>query len=331
MKRASKFSVSQHWKLLLIDMGIEVASVLAYAKLPADLFSRELASLTPAEYFNFWNGLELAAEGKDIPLLLAKHISAEAFDPPIFASICSPNLNSALHRLSHYKPLIGPMVLDINEGKKATRMEITCYGYKEKIPKSLGLTELVFFTQLSRIATRKEIKPVKIELLEMPENKNAYEDYFGCKLTQSKTLAISFSHEDANRPFLTSNLAMWDFFEDKLNQSLAELDKSASTVDRVRAVLIEMLPSGDSSIDTVTQRLAMSKRTLQRKLTAEAETFKTVLQSVRSELADHYLENSTLPLTEIAFLLGFQESNSFIRAYSSWKGISPGSFRDQLH
>lgn len=331
MKRASKFVVSPGWKLLLMDMGLEVASVLAYAQLPADLFNREQATLSPAEYFRLWRGAELSAEGIEIPLLIAQHISVETFDPPIFASICSQNLNAALHRLSHYKPLIGPMVLDIDKGEHATHLQIRCYEHKEAIPKSLGLVELVYLTQLARIATRKPITPLSIQLTQLPNNLAPYEKYFGCRLSLGNTVAMSFSAEDANRPFLTYNVAMWKFFEDKLNQKLAKLDISATITDKVRAVLIEMLPTGDSSIDTVTQRLAMSKRTLQRKLTAEAETFQTVLQSVRSDLADHYLKKSNMPLAEIAFLLGFQESNSFIRAYSAWKGVSPGIFREQLH
>jgi len=331
MKRARNFNVSPNWELLLKDLGIDIPLVLSHAGLPADIFGREQATLTPTQYFSLWYGVEKAAEGLDVPLLLAKHISVEAFDPPIFACLCSENLNAALRRLSHYKPLVGPMDLSIEENQKATRLEINCYGAEGNIPKSLGLTELVFFTQLSRIATRTGVKPIKIELPELPEAKARYEEFFGCKMTKSSSMAISFSYEDATRPFLTSNQPMWEFFESKLNQKLAQLDQSASTVDRVRAILIEMLPSGDSSIETVTQRLAMSKRTLQRKLSAEAETFQTVLQDVRSELADHYLGKSDIPLTEIAFLLGFQESNSFIRAYSSWKGISPGSYREHAH
>ena len=329
MKRARNFNVSPSWKLLLNDLGIDIPLVLFHAGLPADMFNRENATLSPTQYFNLWHGVEKAAEGLDFPLLLAKHISVEAFDPPIFACLCSENLNAALRRLSHYKPLVGPMDLSIKESQRTTRLEISCYGTEGNIPKSLGLSELVFFTQLARIATRKEVRPIKVELPELPEKKESYEAFFGSKMTESETIAISFSYEDASRPFLTSNQPMWEFFESKLNQKLAELDRSASTVDRVRAVLIEMLPSGDSSIETVTQRLAMSKRTLQRKLSAEAETFQTVLQGVRSDLADHYLGKSDIPLTEIAFLLGFQESNSFIRAYSSWKGISPGSYRER--
>ena len=89
---------------------------------------------------------------------------------------------------------------------------------------------------------------------------------------------------------------MWDFFESKLNQNLANLEANATTVERVRAVLLEAIPSGDCSIERVASDLAMSKRTLQRKLTAEADSFQSILQNVRSELADHYLEKSKLSL-----------------------------------
>lgn len=94
---------------------------------------------------------------------------------------------------------------------------------------------------------------------------------------------------------------------------------------------MEALPSGQSSIEDVAAKLAMSKRTLQRKLNNDKENFQTLLQEVRVDLADHYLERSEVSLGEISFLLGFQESNSFIRAYSAWKGVSPGYYREQCH
>ncbi|WP_394147063.1 AraC family transcriptional regulator ligand-binding domain-containing protein [Shewanella atlantica] len=331
MKRASKFVISPTWKLLLCDMQIDVNLVLAHAKLPADLFNRESAILSPMEYFELWHGIEQAAGDRQIPLLLAQHMTVESFDAPIFASICSPNLNTALTRLSQYKPLIGPMVLNVKQDEKETKLTIKCYGYQGQLPCSLSLTEMVFFTQLSRLATRELIQPMEIELTELPENLTEYEAYFGCKLKLGEHLAISFRSEDARKPFVTKNAAMWEFFEAKLNQKLADLDSTANTVDRVRAVLLETLPSGESAIEHVAEKLAVSKRTLQRKLTAEAETYQSVLQAVRADLADHYLEKSNMSLGEISFLLGFSESNSFIRAYSSWKGISPGTYRERCH
>ena len=329
MKRAKKFAVSHSWKLLFNDMQIDIASVLRSAKLPADLFELANSALSPAEYFQFWSATEQVAGEQEIALLLAQHLSVEAFDPPIFACISSPDLNTALKRISRYKPLIGPMVLDVDVTSIDTRLCIRCYGYEKHMPRSLGMSELVFFTQLSRIATRHNIKPLAIELPDLPNKLALYSDYFGCSIEQGNDVSIRFSAEDAERPFLTSNAPMWGFFESQLNQKLADLDSTATTVERVRAVLLEALPSGYGSIGSVADTLAISRRTLQRKLTSEADSFQSVLQSVRAELADHYLESSKLSLGEIAFLIGFRESNSFIRAYSTWKGMSPGHYREQ--
>ena len=188
-----------------------------------------------------------------------------------------------------------------------------------------------FFTQLSRLATQKAIKPLEVHLPELPKNVTPYEEYFGCCLTQGVDVKLVFSAKDAVHPFLTTNAAMWDFFENDLKQKLSDLNPEAKTSDRLKSALLEALPSNDYSIESMAKRLSMSTRSLQRKLTEEKLNFKTVLQLVREELADHYLEKSEIPLTEISFLLGYNEPNSFIRAYSGWKGVSPGHHRDQFH
>lgn len=331
MKRQSKFAIPPSWKLMLTDMGIEPQAALTYAQLPADLFNGQDTWLTPVQYFQLWRGIEQAGNGREVPLLLAENFRAETFDAPIFASLCSPNFNVAAQRLSHYKPLIGPMILTVEVEDKLTRLTIECFGNDAPLPRSLAAAELVFFTQLIRLATREQVIPTHIQLAEMPENLAAYQRYFGCDLSLGIQTQISFSATDANRPFLTANDSMWEFFEDHLSKRLAELDSQANTSDRVRAVLLEALPSGEASIESVASRLAMSKRTLQRKLTEEAQSFQSLLVSVRGGLADHYLERSHLSLGEISFLLGFQESTSFIRAYRTWKGISPGQYRQQLN
>ena len=219
------------------------------------------------------------------------------------------------------------MKLQVEITSKQTCVQIEYYGANQNLPGILGVTEFVFFTQLARMATRHKIEPKRIYVPELPRQLDALEEYFGCPLIQSKNLSMSFDAVDARMPFLTANMAMWNFFEGNLKQRLKDLDASASTVERVKALLLETLPAGESSVEFIADRLAMSKRTLQRKLTAEAETYQSVLHSVRSELADHYLNNSNLSLGEISFMLGFQEPNSFIRAYSHWHGVSPGRMR----
>ncbi len=329
MKLSTKFSVTSKLKLLLLDMGLEPVDSLTHAKLPTDLFNRNNSTLSADEYFRLWQGIDLAAGDKEVALLLAQYVTAEAFDTPIFASLCCQNLNAAVKRLSDYKPLIGPMTLLVKQGTSITTLQLSCAIANITMPKVLCLSEAVFFTQLARIGTREKICPTSVTLPELPKNILPYQKYFGCKIRQGHSLIITFSAADASKTFLTSSGSMWDFFEDKLNKKLAEMNSNSSTAERVRATLIEALPSGDVSIDIVAKKLAISKRTLQRKLTDEAETFQSILSTIRGELAQHYLAQPEISLGEISYLLGFKEPNSFIRAFTDWNGISPSLYRSQ--
>lgn len=120
---------------------------------------------------------------------------------------------------------------------------------------------------------------------------------------------------------------MWLFFEPGLRRRLSDLDKSSSVRQRVKSALLEMLPSGLSAIEDTASRLAMSKRTLQRHLSEESVSYQEVLTETRQELAQHYLARSTISPNEIAYLLGFQDGNSFIRAFKCWTGMTSGSYR----
>lgn len=328
MKRANKFTIPPNWKVLFNDLGIKLQDALAHAQLPTGLFSKSKVQLTPREYFQFWHGLEAAANNSDIPLELSKAMSLESFDVPILAAVCSPNLNAAVLRLQEYKPLIGPMSLDLEITPHHTQIEISCYGYDGELPKTLNLAELVFLTQLARMATRQHITPIDVTLPKLPNSLLKYEQYFGCSIVEGKKPRIRFRSKDANSPFLTDNHAMFSMFENELQNKLDAVLQEASTADKVSGILMNLLPRGESSIESVASQMAMSKRTLQRKLSAEDINYQALLQQVRTQLADHYLTKTTLPLTEISFLLGFQESNSFIRAYSSWTGTPPGHVRE---
>ena len=325
----NKFVIPPNWKVLFNDLGIDLQEALGYAELPLSLLRQASMLLSAAEYFQLWRGIESAAEanGIDIALKFAQVMSFESFDVPIFAAICSPNLNAAVKRLKEYKPLIGPMILDIQQTFQYTEISISCYGYEGNLPSALNLVELVFFTQLTRLATRKHIRPVEIVLPELPFDLQAYQTYFGCSIRQGDKTSIIFSAEDTQTPFLTDNQMMLSVFESDLKQKLTSIKASNTTADSVSEVLLKLLPQGESSIKTVASHMAMSKRTLQRKLSVDGMSYQAVLQQIRQQLAEHYLHSTEIPLIEISFLLGFQESNSFIRAYSAWTGVSPGQAR----
>ena len=329
MKYTDRFAVSKTWKVMMRDMGINPAQVLRFAGLPADLFTRPEASLSPEEYFRLWDGLEKAAGERELPLMIGAALSAEAFDPSIFAILCSPDLNTALQRLSQFKQLLGPLLLTVDIGQDRTLATLEWHGHVERMPHSMGLSELVIFTELVRLAMREPVMPVAVCLPQMPRKLAPYRAYFGDVMTHDVAYRIAFSASDATRPFLTEDAAMWGFFESGLKRRLSDLEADAGNAQRVRGVLLEMLPSGQSSIDAAARRLYMSKRSLQRCLSAENTSYQQVLDDTRHDLARHYLLNSSACPGEIALLLGFRDANSFHRAFKNWTGLTPGAYRSR--
>ncbi len=330
MKDSNRFLVHPCWKIIITDLEINISNLLKHAGLPADLLVRENMSLSTPDFFHFWRSLENIAGDRDIALPVGKSILTGAFDPSIFACLCSPNLNIALQRLNQYKRLTCPMTLDIDIDTTETRVIVGCLDYTDHVPNSFNATELVFLTELARVATRHHIVPKLVKLKQIPKNPELYKDYFGIAPKQGKSVEIYFSTEDATRPFLTKNTKMWEQFESSLQKRLSDLDNHASATQRTKSVLLELLPSGQGNMKLTAKRLAVSTRTLQRHLHNEGTSFKKVLKDTRLELALHYLKNSKMSATQISFLLGFEDTNSFNRAFNTWTGVRPRQFRKNL-
>ena len=80
-------------------------------------------------------------------------------------------------------------------------------------------------------------------------------------------------------------------------------------------------------VPAIARELAISDRTLQRRLAEEGTRFQDVLAEARRELAHEYLANHQLEMGDVAFLLGFDDQNSFFRAFRQWEGETPARWR----
>lgn len=313
-------------KPLLHDLRVSPARVLRRAGLPGDLFARGPVALIPEDYFRFWQAVDDEAGDPALVVRLAQSISAEMFSPPLFAALCSPDLATATQRIGTYKPLIGPMRLTVEQDAD----ELTIGNHWPaglRPPPLLAIAELVFWVALARIATRHQVRPIRIGLPLPPADPEGVAAYLGIRVRRSDTHDITFATADARRPFLTENEQMWQFFVPDLRRRLSDLESAASSAERVRAALRETLPAGDPSMTAVTRHLAVSSRTLQRQLREEGTTYQEVLARTREDLARHYLSRSGMRTAEIAFLLGYGDSNSFYRAFRAWTGTTPEAVR----
>lgn len=323
-----KYPIEANWQVHFRDMGISSQDVLRYAGLPLDLLSRKSLMVTAEEYFKLWDGIAaVLRDNPTFPLDLATSRTPESFSPPLFAAFCSQNLNVAAQRITHYKPLVCPLNLSVETTNDQTTIRIGASPEYDDLSPSVVVMELTWWVHMARLATREQLVPLRVNLnVDIPE-KRAYEDYFRTRIIKSDFNGITFSAQDAARPFLTANDAMWSFFEPQLNQRMQDLTQNATYSERVRACLMEILASGQYNVDDVASRLAVSRRTLQRHLSNEGTTFQEILDGLRERLARHYLSKSDYSSAQVAFLLGYEDPNSFSRAFRLWTGETPEGMR----
>jgi AraC-like DNA-binding protein len=95
----------------------------------------------------------------------------------------------------------------------------------------------------------------------------------------------------------------------------------------VENAIVPLLPHAEARIDEVARRLGLSQRTLARRLSEEGLTFSALLARLRHELADRYLADGDTSISQIAWLLGYQEDSAFSKAYKRWTGKAPRAVR----
>lgn len=234
-----------------------------------------------------------------------------------------------MKRLSKYKKLIGPLILLVNETKHNVELELSMEDSKYELPEFLVATEMIFLLNLLRTATKTHIVPKEVMTVYQLDD-IGYEDFFGIKPKLGPKNKLTISKTDALIPFISENDAMWGYFEPELKRRLSEFEIDDTCAARVRSALIELLPSGESDIDSVARKLGYSKRTLQRNLKEENTTFQKQLNHTRELLAKHYLKNSSITTDDIAYLLGYQDLNAFIRAFHIWTGSTITEYKKNL-
>jgi AraC-like DNA-binding protein len=138
---------------------------------------------------------------------------------------------------------------------------------------------------------------------------------------------VSFDRSLLDVPMKSADPKLNAVLRRHAEQLIAELPEPEYLTGKVRQLLLNLLPAGNTNADYVATRLGMSRRTLTRHLEREGVTFKDLLEQARRELAYQYLSSHSTDIQQIAFMLGYSETAAFSRAFRRWSGQSPLEYR----
>jgi AraC-like DNA-binding protein len=119
------------------------------------------------------------------------------------------------------------------------------------------------------------------------------------------------------------------FLEGQASEILARLPARTGLALEVQRALTARVGGGDTQIGAIARQLAISARTLQRRLAAEGVSYQELRDDARKEAAERYMRESTLAICEVAYLLGYSEPAPFHRAFKRWYGMTPEVFRQK--
>ena len=317
--------------LALLDrlaQTVDVDLVLRRARLPRSRFRVPRPQGTTAEFFALWRAVEQSGADENLGLRLGVEVLSNYEDVAVLAALHSATLGEGLEKFARYKRLACPekVWIDVEDGEARLRFE---WLLAEENPPPLA-TDLVFafVLSLAQRGTTKPIRPRRVELTRRRANEAMLRRHFRCEIRfDAPHDLLVFDQATLALPMVNRNAQLLSVLLPGLELAVAKDDHRRTLVDDVRLALSEMMSGARPAIATVAKSLGMSLRTMQRRLRELGTTYQDLLDDVRQRSARRLLANTDLGVGEIAFVLGFEEVNSFMRAFQAWERTTPAKWR----
>jgi AraC-like DNA-binding protein len=242
----------------------------------------------------------------------------------------SETLGDALRRLARYSGITNEGVrITCREGKDITvRFEYVGVSRLSDRQQIECFVEILI--RICRQLTGRSLSPTRVKLAhrrtELPAG---IKKVFGCNVVFGSDVdEVVFPRHANSVATINSdsylNSLLVKYCEEALSNRRVE---SGSWRLRVENAIVPLLPHGQAKQGEIAQRLGVSERTLTRLLASEGCTFSGILDELRLDLAKSYLREQNLPISEITWLLGFQNASAFFHAFKRWTGKTPKQLR----
>lgn len=329
--------MSQHFRIpnllpgRLVEHKLSLAALLRLAGLPSGFFQQEKILATTAELFALYRAIGELSPDPCIGLNLGSEPRMERYHPAAVAAVCSRTFRDAVQRMGRYKQLTCPEEIRVQINGGEAVVEFFFLEAEESQPDILVDSALSWIHAVGRRGTDGQVTPLRLELTRPVKHRELWEDHFGCRVKfKAARNALVFSNHDLDRPFITHNEELLSAIGAQLETELEARTSALEVDEQVKRTLKRSLAGSRPTLQDVAREIGMSTRTLQRRLGEAEITFQQLVEETRRELARHYLQHSKVELTGVAFLLGYEDANSFFRAFQTWEGTSPGEWRTRL-
>jgi AraC-like DNA-binding protein len=263
---------------------------------------------------------------KNLPLQVARNIPLGANPLVDYIVASSDTVAEGIQRLARYLPLQNPgTCLNILDQEDPVRIVIE----NPVDPFRVQLTVALSILHLTR-ETGGKLKAEWVSLCKEPEDASEFEQVLGCPIeTEASWNGWSLTQKAWQLPLVHSDPLLRRWLEGKAEEILKRQPRGTGMTLEVRQLLAKPIPGEEISIRAVARRLAMTPRTLQRRLAQEGTSYEVLREITLKDAAETFLADPALSISEVAYLLGYSEPGAFHRAFRRWHNVTPLAFRQQ--
>jgi AraC-like DNA-binding protein len=309
-------------------VGIARGDVVRRAQIPINVL-RDGAPVTTMQFFAIWRAIADVSTDPIVGIRIAVSLDGAAMPPSFLAAYYARDFRDALQRVARFKRLCAPE--DVLIGERNDRCEVVLtwtHGEDEVTPPALVDASMASLLELGRRGTGERLIPLSVELARPERARAALERYYGSRVSfGSSKNRLTLSSEGLDRPFVSYNAELLEIVTPELTRRSERQKRAASFSEQIKWSVRGRLTAGRPDMHSVASELAMSERSLQRRLSDEGITFQGLLCETRHEIALEYLSDSSLEIAEVAYLVGYEDQNSFFRAFRQWEDQTPSEWR----
>jgi AraC-like DNA-binding protein len=311
-------------------LGLDTRPILAAANLDPVTVQDPDARIPVEQVEAVWRKAYEVSKDPNLALHAIEILPFGAYRVIDFLAVSAPTIGAALAKVSDYFPLINAVVrLPYVVGDDHVTFGLEAPSRPATITRPYAEYTLAAVFLRSRIATNQRYPLMRVEFSHpRPADISEHERIFECPVIfGAETCQLVIARHVWDTPRTGGDPTLFSILDTHARMLLDQVPSPSDIVGRVREAIHAELGGGNPQLESVAKRLAMSPRTLQRRLRDQGVLFNDLLDAMRFRAAKSYLAQRDIAGAEVAYLLGFAEQSSFNHAFKRWAGQTPTEFR----
>ena len=313
-------------------LGLDPAELMRAASIDTlDLHDPD-ARVPFAKVLRLWRAVAERQPDPAVGLRLGSAVTVRDLGLVGYAMAHSSSLAEAFRRFSRYCGIISEAVrIRLAETPQRVSLEFHAHPALDALRHPVN-ARLAAVLAAGREITGTDLTPVEVCLpFPRPRRTKEYARFFRCALRfDQPAAAMVFRREQMRLPVTAADPTLAGYLDELASGKLRSLAEGETLIGRVRQAMWSRLSTQTPTLRQIAVDLAISERSLQRRLRGGGTSFARLLENLRREVAIELLGDRRLAVSELAFLLGYSEPSAFNRAFRRWTGSSPSRYRAGL-